>query len=194
MNHPPVSRGSGFTLIEVTLAVGISAIALVGLLAMLPQGVMTMKRATDTAIEARIHQQIVAEISQTDWQRRGSYDYRAPGSNIRYFDGEGIQVPNSEADDAIYSVRLSLPGAENGGSTIPLQLPQRLGGMQASVFDSSGTNQGDALQLVLMEVTSAPSVKTSEDFDREINWPGIHTYRSTLVRLIDTVSATASNP
>jgi prepilin-type N-terminal cleavage/methylation domain-containing protein len=202
MNIPcPSSRRGGFTLIEVTLAVAISGIALVGLLAMIPQGVMTMKRATDTAIESRIHQQLVAEISQTDWQYRGSYDHRTPTGRVRYFDAEGIQLPEDQADEAIYAVRLILPGAENGGSFIPKSLPQRLSGgttRDAMLFDSkqvagpTGYQGDDPLQPVIMEITSSPAVRTVADFDNPDNWSGLRTYRSTMVRMVDSVSARGS--
>ena len=178
----------GFTLIEVTLAVGISAIALVGLLAMIPQGVMTMKQATDTAIEARIHQQLVAEIAQTDWQHRGKYDYRAPGSDVRFFDDQGIQIAKDSQQRAIYTVRLVLPGADNGGSKISRSLPERLGGKPGQLFDTSSTQKAEPMQLIIMEITSAPSITSITDFDEKQNWPQIRTYRSTMTRLVDTVT------
>lgn len=189
---PTARLPRGFTLIEVTLAVGISALALVGLLAMIPQGVMTMKRATDTAIEARIHQLIVAEIAQTDWQKRGLYDYRAAGSNVRFYDDQGIRVAESEKDKAIYTVRLVLPGADNGGQKIPLQLPARLGNSGAQLFDTSDPSKSEPMQLIIMEITSAPSVDTIDKFDQQQNWPSIRTYRSTMSRLVDEVTATGN--
>ncbi len=178
----------GFTLIEVTLAVGISAIALVGLLAMIPQGVMTMKRATDTAIEARIHQQLVSEIAQTDWQHRGKYDYRAMGGDVRFFDDQGIEIPRTNQDRAIYTVRLILPGADTGGAPISRDLPARLGGRMGQQFDTSVGKEREPMQLVIMEITSAPSITAKADFDVEQNWPQIRTYRSTMSRLVDTVT------
>ncbi len=184
----------GFTLIEVTLAVGISAVALVGLLAMIPQGVMTMKRATDTAIEARIHQLIVAEIAQTDWQLRGKYDYRAPGADVRLYDDQGIQVPQSDKNRAIYTVRLILPGAQNGGQDIDKKLPKRLGGQPVHLFDTSDPDEPEPMQLIIMEITSAPSIDSIAKFDAQENWPMIHTYRSTMTRLVDEVTATGTTP
>jgi uncharacterized protein (TIGR02598 family) len=189
---PPARPTRGFTLIEVTLAVGISALALVGLLAMIPQGVMTMKRATDTAIEARIHQLIVAEIAQTDWQLRGKYDYRAAGSDVRFYDDQGIRVPESEKDRAIYTVRLILPGADNGGQTIPMQLPARLGNTTAQLFNTSDPSKSEPMQLIIMEITSAPSIDAIAKFDLEQNWPSIRTYRSTMTRLVDEITATGN--
>ncbi len=55
----------GFSLIEVTIALAITAVALVSLMGMIPQGLSTMREAADQAIEARIHQQILGEIQLT---------------------------------------------------------------------------------------------------------------------------------
>ena len=66
----PKPRGpeTGFSLIEVTIALGITAIALVSLMGMLPKGMETLRRAADKAIEGRIHQQILGELQLTPWE------------------------------------------------------------------------------------------------------------------------------
>ena len=47
---------AGFSLIEVTISIAITAVALVALMGMLPAGMKTMREATDRAVETRIHQ------------------------------------------------------------------------------------------------------------------------------------------
>ena len=79
-----------------------------------------MKLATDRAIEARIHQQIVAEVSLSDWDKRYEYDYEV-SQDIYYFDDQGIRVTKSEVklfekesfeDRALYSARIHVSRKE----------------------------------------------------------------------------------
>jgi len=58
----------GFSLIEVTIAMAIAAVALVTLLGLIPQGMETMREAGDQAIMGRIHQQILNEIQLTPFE------------------------------------------------------------------------------------------------------------------------------
>ncbi|MEM7010162.1 MAG: Verru_Chthon cassette protein B [Verrucomicrobiota bacterium] len=178
---------AGFTLIEVSLAIGIAALALVALLALVPQGVKTMKIATDTAIEARIHQQIVAEVSLSDWDKRFKYDYNT-SNELFYYDDQGIRVTRDEVklfpgesfeDRAIYSARIHVPRAGD-------RLPQRLGGDEYRAFDYSGSNTDEnEVQLVIVEITAAPDIDDLTKFDDERNFRKINTYQATVTRLID---------
>ncbi|MFT5465332.1 MAG: hypothetical protein ACI8UO_000426 [Verrucomicrobiales bacterium] len=179
---------AGFTLIEVSLAIGIAAIALVALLALVPQGLKTMKLAADTAIEARIHQQIVAEISLADWDKRTKYDYQE-SNELFFFDDQGIRILEEtfEAaysgetfeDQAIYSARIHVP--TRGGS-----LPMRVGGGSYEPIDYSGDPADEnEVQLIMVEISSSPRVRSVQDFDEKDNWRNINTFQGTLTRLID---------
>ena len=114
-------RRGGFTLIEVTLAVGIAAVALVSLMAMIPQGLQAMRLATDTAVETRIHQQVISEISLAPWKDRDVYN-----EQIRYYDDQGIQVTEEDHRrdplqyNIVYAARLLVPKSGDN-------LPKRIG-------------------------------------------------------------------
>jgi len=182
--QPPSKTIPGFTLIEVTLALAITSIALIALLAMVPQGLMTMKLATDRAIEARIHQQIHSEVSLTDWNERSEYH-----EEIRYYDEQGIQLEDTDKDIAIYTARILVP---QRGDTFPQRIA---GGSAYDPLDFSGSNADEnEVQLILVEVSSAPNIKTEADFDNSDNWRNINTYQSTLTRLIDLESLNAASP
>lgn len=195
----PRSSQAGFTLIEVSLAVGIAALALVALLALVPQGVKTMKLATDRAIEARIHQQIVAEVSLTDWDKRNKYDYNQ-SNELYFFDDQGIRVtqegfksafPGESFDDrAIYSARIHVP--KQGAP-----LPDRIGGGTYKPFDYSGDAADEnEVQLILVEVSSAPNIRDLAHYEDDEKWRNINTYQATLTRLIDkrTVDDSSTTP
>lgn len=178
---------AGFTLIEVSLAIGIAALALVALLALVPQGVKTMKTATDTAIEARIHQQIVAEVSLADWDKRFKYDYNT-SNELYFYDDQGIRVTKDEAklypgetfeERAIYSARIHVPKAG-------APMPARLGGGNYRPFDYSGSGTDEnEVQTLIVEITAAPNIDDLSDFDDDENWRKINTYQATVTRLID---------
>lgn len=188
---PPGFRSSrGFTLIEITIAITIASLALVGLLGMVPQGLRTMKMATDLAIEARIHQQIISELTQTDWENRTNYH-----ELIRFYDDQGIPVTESQnrADPELYPIvytaRILVP---NKGSTLPQKFAKQ-GGQRPRFepFDNSdlikisgatNSTEFDGVQLVLVEISTSGNVRTSQDFDRAMNERSIHVYRSTLTR------------
>lgn len=191
---PPGLRDlGGFTLIEITIAITIASLALVGLLGMVPQGLRTMKMASDLAIEARIHQQIMSELTQTDWDKR--HDYH---NEVVFFDDQGIQVTErqNQADPElyplVYTVRILVP---REGEVLPAKLTASNGTRPLfKAFDSSdlmqvGSSSGsgsgssfDGVQLVLMEISTSDNVRVSADFDKSVNERSIHLYRGTLTR------------
>ena len=73
MNRPLSSsrqgKATGFTLIEVAIAVGILAVALVALLGLLPGGMSTFRKAMDTSITAQIAQRILLDMQQADFDQ-----------------------------------------------------------------------------------------------------------------------------
>lgn len=60
-------RRHGFSLVEVTLAIGIMAFAFVALFGLLPTGLGTFRQAMDTSVGAHIAQRIAGELQETDY-------------------------------------------------------------------------------------------------------------------------------
>ncbi|MEO0445336.1 MAG: Verru_Chthon cassette protein B [Verrucomicrobiota bacterium] len=177
----------GFTLIEVTLAITIAAIALVSLVGMIPQGLKSMKLATDLAIEARIHQQIVAELTQTDWDNLWESH-----NQVWVFDDQGneISVSQNFRDDErfaiVYSalVRIPRPGDD---------LPQKVGGGTYVPFDNSqflgqkpftSLRSFDGVQLILIEICTLPqdALESLRVWDDPKSERHINVYRATITR------------
>lgn len=156
-------RSDAFSLIEVTIAVAITAVALVSLMGMLPQGTDLMKRATDTAIEARIHQQIVGEVLLTEWELKDSFD-----NTKRGYDDQGIHIATDGSvfasgrsnDNVVYQARIRLPA---GNVTLP------------------GGSVDENLQLVLVDITNRPD--SAFDFDSPTNKRHVSTYQSIIVKM-----------
>ena len=115
MNGTPPSKvrlrnARGFTLIEVAIAVGILAVALIALLGLLPGGMTNFRKAMDTSITAQIAQRIMHDMEQAEFSEvidlthlptdatsycPPHYSFRAPlvkAPAFRYFDEQGEEV------------------------------------------------------------------------------------------------------
>ena len=71
MFHPlhssrPRSTG-GFTLVEISIAIGILAVALVALMGMLPAGMSNFRKAMDTSVTAQIAQKILHDLEEAEF-------------------------------------------------------------------------------------------------------------------------------
>lgn len=162
----------GFSLIEVTISVAITAVALVSIMGMLPKGMQTMAAATDRAIEGRIHQQIVGELMLTEWEKRAVYN-----NELRGYDDQGIHIMTASnvfangrsTTDVIYRARILLPSRT-------VVLP--------------GGEQAPDLQLVLIEISGLS--QDNFDFDKLENARHIHTYQSMLVKMGQNFGAPSS--
>jgi uncharacterized protein (TIGR02598 family) len=116
MKHPLSSsskgRATGFTLIEIAIAVGILAVALVALIGLLPGGMTNFRKAMDTSVTAQIAQRILLDMQQADYDTLvdtaeapvqgaslAGYSFTAPRWNtqqFRYFDEQGTELLTSD--------------------------------------------------------------------------------------------------
>lgn len=96
----------GFTLVEVTLALGLVSFSLVGLMGMLPVGLSNFREAMEIQTQTRIAQQIAAELQLTPFQTisDGTFETGFP----RFYDDEGAAV---SAVESVYTVTTATPGS-----------------------------------------------------------------------------------
>jgi uncharacterized protein (TIGR02598 family) len=106
---------AGFSLIEITLSIGIIAFAFVALLGLLPTGMAVFRDAMDTSVTAQISQRIAGEIQETEFssllsQCKPDLSLFKPGTEdqsgvlpTRYFDDQGneISVGNAASPSAV---------------------------------------------------------------------------------------------
>lgn len=99
------SRGTGFTLVEVALALGLCVFALVSLVSLLPVSLDSARNAVEIARRSKAIQQVAAELSQsrfskvvamTSMERGFTYDGN-PTTDTKeiYFRVRGSVVPST---------------------------------------------------------------------------------------------------
>jgi len=128
-------RKGGFSLVEVVIAMGIIAFALVPMLGLVPMGLVTSRQAIDTTIEAQIVQQMTGQAQQTDFSSLGTM----ASTTVTWFDANGNVTT---AANAIYKASFSAPANTTlpGGTsttrldtiTIYILSTRSVGGMAAS--------------------------------------------------------------
>src|SRR5687768_17857298 len=101
-----------FSLVEVALAVGVLAVALVGLFALMPSGMSNFRTAMDISISAQIAQRVLQDAQQAEFDQLVDrvnlpsdpahqgycperFSFRGPtvnGPAWRYFDEQGTEI------------------------------------------------------------------------------------------------------
>jgi uncharacterized protein (TIGR02598 family) len=90
---------AAFSLVEVTLALGIIAFAFVAIVGLIPVGLSTARDAMETSVRSQIVQRVVSDVKQTDLQDIDGGDLS--------FDDQANPVSVGNADK-IYDVRVAL--------------------------------------------------------------------------------------
>ncbi len=176
-----ISRVGGFSLIEVTIAMAIAAVALSTLMALIPQGMNTMREAGDEAIMARIHQQILNELQMADFDALDAYE-----DMEIYYDAQGEELGDSKKSNAseiegsfehIYSARITIPKLGGG------KLPESVGGntFDGFTFDN-GTTRSDVLRPVVIEVAAVSGLADRFDWSEQYRHL-IETYQTSVVKM-----------
>jgi uncharacterized protein (TIGR02598 family) len=95
---------AAFSLVEITLAIGIVAFAFVALLGLVPVGLSSFRQSLDTSVRSQIVQRLATEAQQTDFDLLSKLEGTA-----RYFDDEGTALLPADRSKSIYTVRIELP-------------------------------------------------------------------------------------
>lgn len=130
--EPTYSVREGFSLVEVSAALGIVAVAMLSIVALLPHGLGTFREAMDTSVCAQIAQRVFSDMEQADFEtllqagEAVSTDFVI--LPLRYFDDEGgtVEVASpsggptlQEAVQIRYTARIRAGRPGNGDTTLP---------------------------------------------------------------------------
>ena len=135
------AQASGFSLIEVVLAVGVAAFALVTIMGLLPAGLSTFKNSMNTAVGSQIAQRVFNDLQVAD--------FTYIQNTNRYFDEQGNDLNNnSNAVKCIYWVQVSIlsnPVVTGTTSTnlkiVQVMIANNPGGALPTNVIFSGTNK-----------------------------------------------------
>jgi uncharacterized protein (TIGR02598 family) len=95
----------GFSLVEITIAMGIVASVMIALLALLPYAMDSIREAKNTQIMARISNELVTNIQEMDWGPAPGYAMLERQDNQSYFfDAEGTPLKQQSADVAYQAI------------------------------------------------------------------------------------------
>ena len=118
----PQSRLSGFSLVEVTIALGVFAFAVLGLMGMLPIALQTHRDAKLDTVLSQIKQRLAAEVLLTDGANLANLS-----ENVKKFDVEGREFTDSAADiDVVYRAKITLEDFQIPGTSLTSTSLQRI--------------------------------------------------------------------
>jgi len=109
---------SAFSLVEVTLALGIISVSLLSLIGLLPAGLGALRESMDQTVHAQIVQRIAAGVSTSEFAS-------LTGQTLT-FDQEGQLLAGSTGVDARYTAKIeeskpSLPGVSADADVAQMQ-------------------------------------------------------------------------
>jgi uncharacterized protein (TIGR02598 family) len=146
-----VRSKAGFSLIEVALAAGIVAFALIPMMGLIPMGLNASRQAIDTTIQAQIIQQMTGQAQQTDFSKLSTLT----SATVTCFDANGnVTTPASAIYKASFSapVNMVLPGGSATTRldtlTIYILSTRTTGGMAAATATDLVTNSASTKYTV----------------------------------------------
>ena len=151
----PRRKAGAFSLVEVTLALGIVAFAVIPILGLLPVGLDSFSSSMDRSIKSQISQRIITDLQQTDFDTLTQSQTGARQLAPRYFDNEGNELGSSVG--AIYWVNVvvatdtPLPSGNplDTLATVAIQVASNPGGKTMDA-NSSYAGSGGAGKLLWM--------------------------------------------
>lgn len=97
-----------FSLVEVTIAMGIASFAVIGVMSLVPSGLATLRASVDASVVSRIMRTVASDARQAN-------DFAGIVNTTNYFDDNGLKTTKNES---IYSAELTvLPGAVVPGAS-----------------------------------------------------------------------------
>ncbi len=138
VQHPFPRRQSGFTLVEVTLAVGITVTVCLTLMGMIPYSMDSMHKAALISADAQVVQSITSDYQMRDW---ATVVAQGATNQDAYYDYHGLPTTMG-ALDVSFTARTQvqaapiLPGSTATNARIMAVWIQVVNGRDIKLFDT----------------------------------------------------------
>jgi uncharacterized protein (TIGR02598 family) len=132
-----------FTLVEVTLALGIASVAILSMLALMPVGLATMKDATDSAGRAQILTHVASVLRATPYGDLPAYvDSHSTVSLLFDRSGRPVSSPGAASFGAsLSSPSVPYPGAPLDMTNSALAVAVRIALLKPGTIESLSSEQ-----------------------------------------------------
>lgn len=179
-HRPSRGKAAGFTLVEVSIAVGILAVAMVALLGLMPAGMTNFRKAMDVSTTAQIAQRILLDMEQADFDRiidapltgpddiSPFFTFTSPKRNanplqFRFFDEQGVELisPNGTSSGLSTSQKTALVY-----QVLVRIMPTAAEPVDANVIKGS-------VALVTVQVARNPNNRTLKVFQQQPSEPSV---------------------
>jgi uncharacterized protein (TIGR02598 family) len=112
-------RSTGFSLVEVTFALGVAGFCLIAVFGLLPVGMRTNQDAISQTASTVILAAVIADMRATPKSATASTQFGVSfGSEKKlYFDGEGAFVPDQPSTTSRYRLIVTFRASPAGGAT-----------------------------------------------------------------------------
>jgi uncharacterized protein (TIGR02598 family) len=101
--NPKILGNAGFSLVEVTLAVGIAALGIIAVLGLMPQGLEMSRKTGELSAQRQITEQIVRNLDQKAWNDL----ITANTTFTLYYDDQGLET-TATAPTQAFIVRVQI--------------------------------------------------------------------------------------
>ena len=126
---PEKLRYLGFSLVEVTIALGLVSFGVLSVIGLLPSGLSTLRQAMDQTVEAQIVQGIASRSVVANFTNL---------TGVSYFNEEGQSV--SQVADARYTATVTTNACVYPGSTNAVNPRSKLVTLRLSLVSAQTTN------------------------------------------------------
>ncbi len=162
--RPFSTTPSGFSLIEVVLAIGIVALVMLPVVGLLGTAIDTSREAFSKVNDSRIAAELVGELQQADWADIHSWNGREV-----FYDYQGQRLEDGTRENAVFTARI--------------QIIQSRGGLALGTTSPAGNTN---LLQVLVAVSSRPGEAGTAAIDLALSGTptinrGVHLARSVVV-------------
>ena len=141
-------RRTGFSLVEVVIALGIVGIAFVPLMGLLPTGLGSFRSSVDRSATARIVERMGNEAKQSD------FDAVTSQVADRFFDDQGNEVAASKS---IYQARMTVQSDNTHLKRLVIQVARNPGGAITLATEDGLWKEGGTLPVATRSVFLARS-------------------------------------